>query len=314
MLIFFAATLFVSAFLLFLVQPMIGKMILPQLGGTPQVWNTCMMFFQLMLLAGYAYSHNVTSKLPVKKQLFVHLIMLLLPVVVLLIPALMFERPFYVGGFGAEGGGNPILDTLILLTIIVGVPFLVVSTTAPLLQRWFNQTGHPAAKDPYFLYGAGNAGSILGLLMYPVAIEYLLGLQEQAWFWFWGYLVLLVMVGGCAFIVGKADRPWFSCPAKMPTLRRRPNRLRAIFPCRRLLRRAQALSQARLPPLEQRGSSAAASSADGAGAVRLFQAPSKDRRSTSRKRWSRKSRTKGLTRSRRCVGCDGSAWLLCQSA
>src|SRR3954447_4421327 len=102
-LVLFSITLFVSAFLLFLVQPMIGKMILPRLGGTPQVWNTCMMFFQTTLLLGYAYTHNVTSRLPVKKQLLAHCVMLLLPLPVLL----AFGRPFYVAGFGAEGGGNP---------------------------------------------------------------------------------------------------------------------------------------------------------------------------------------------------------------
>jgi hypothetical protein len=199
-LIYFAATLFVSAFLLFLVQPMIGKMILPRLGGTPQVWNTCMMFFQMVLLAGYAYTHNITSKLPVKKQLLAHCLVLLLPLLVLL----AFGRPFSVAGFGAEGGGNPIFVTLWLLTLVVGVPFLVVSTTAPLLQRWFHNTGHPASKDPYFLYGASNLGSILGLILYPVAVERWLGLDAQAWFWFWSYLLLAVLVGGCALLVFKA--------------------------------------------------------------------------------------------------------------
>src|SRR5436309_9871450 len=113
-LIYFAVTLFVSDFLLFLVQPMIGKMILPHLGGTPQVWNTCMMFFQTVLLAGYAYTHNVTSKLPLKKQLTVHCLVLLAPIVVLLLPVFLLTngRPFDVAGFGAEGGGNPILVTL----------------------------------------------------------------------------------------------------------------------------------------------------------------------------------------------------------
>src|SRR5262249_48611128 len=179
--------------MLFLVQPMIGKMILPRLGGTPQVWNTCMMFFQTVLLVGYAYTHNITSRLPVKKQLLVHCIVLLLPLPVLL----AFGRPFYVASFGAEGGGNPIFVTLGLLAMIVGIPFLVVSTTAPLLQRWFNHTGHPAAKDPYFLYGASNAGSILGLLLYPALVERFLGLDEQAWFWLYGYVVLALLVAGC---------------------------------------------------------------------------------------------------------------------
>jgi hypothetical protein len=199
-LIYFAVSLFVSAFLLFLVQPMIGKMILPRLGGTPQVWNTCMMFFQTVLLLGYAYTHNITSKLPTKKQLLAHCFVLLLPLPVLL----AFGRPFSVAGFGAEGGGNPIFVTLALLTLIVGLPFLVVSTTAPLLQRWFHNTGHPAAKDPYFLYGASNLGSILGLILYPVLVERYLGLDAQAWFWLWGYILLAVLVAGCALMVMNA--------------------------------------------------------------------------------------------------------------
>jgi len=205
-LIYFAVSLFVSAFLLFLVQPMIGKMILPRLGGTPQVWNTCMMFFQIVLLAGYAYTHNVTSRLPTRKQLLAHCVVLLLPLGVLLGPVLLgfVGRPFPVAGFGAEGGGNPIFATLGLLTGIVGIPFLVVSTTAPLLQRWFHNTGHPAARDPYFLYGASNLGSILGLIMYPVLVERYLDLNEQAWFWLWGYIVLAVLVAGCALLVLKA--------------------------------------------------------------------------------------------------------------
>jgi hypothetical protein len=199
-LIYFSASLFVSAFLLFMVQPMIGKMILPRLGGTPQVWNTCMMFFQTALLVGYAYSHRITSKLPVKKQLAFHCLALLLPIVVLL----MFGRPFSVTGFGAEGGGTPVWNTLGLLSLIVGIPFIIVSTNAPLLQRWFHHTGDPAAKDPYFLYGASNAGSILGLLLYPAVVERYLGLDAQAWAWLIGYLVLAVMVAGCAFFVLKA--------------------------------------------------------------------------------------------------------------
>jgi hypothetical protein len=203
-LIFFAVTLFVSAFLLFLVQPMIGKMILPRLGGTPQVWNTCMMFFQTVLLAGYAYTHNMTSKLPVRRQLIVHSAALLLPILVLFVPAMLYGRPLYVGQFGAEGGGNPIFMTLMLLALIIGIPFLVVSATAPLLQRWFASTGHPAARDPYFLYGASNAGSIIGLLLYPALVESFLGLEAQAWVWSIGYVVLACLVGGCAFMVLKA--------------------------------------------------------------------------------------------------------------
>jgi hypothetical protein len=204
---FFAATLFISAFLLFLVQPMIGKLVLPRLGGTPQVWNTCMMFFQTVLLLGYAYTHTLTSKLPTRRQLVVHGIVLLLPLLVL----------FPWGPFGLlrdwtpPPGANPIFSTLMILGIIVGLPFLVISTTAPLLQRWFAYTGHPAAKDPYFLYGASNLGSMLALLAYPVLIEPLFDLQSPAfslaaqnWLWAAGYVVLAVLIGGCVFMVLQA--------------------------------------------------------------------------------------------------------------
>jgi hypothetical protein len=202
-LIYFAVTLFVSAFLLFIVQPMISKMILPRLGGTPQVWNTCVMFFQTFLLAGYGYTHNLTRRLPLKRQLAIHSCMLLLPIAILFIQA-TFGRPFYIGTFGAEGGGNPIFLTLGYLAMIVGIPFLVVSTTSPLLQRWFNFTGDPASKDPYFLSAASNAGSMLGLLLYPLLVERQLGLDGQAWLWLGLYVVLAVMVAGCAYVVFKA--------------------------------------------------------------------------------------------------------------
>src|SRR5438093_5681633 len=153
-LVMFALTLFVSAFILFLVQPIIGKMILPRLGGTPQVWNTCMVFFQAVLLAGYAYTHWASTRLPLRRQLLVHLIFLLVPLAILLPTPWLPGAPFDVTGFKPLGGVNPIPQTLLLLLQIVGVPFLLVSTSAPLLQKWFVSTGHPASKDPYFLYGA----------------------------------------------------------------------------------------------------------------------------------------------------------------
>jgi hypothetical protein len=199
-LVYFSFSLFASAFLLFMVQPMIGKLILPRLGGTPQVWNTCVMFFQTVLLLGYGYTHNLTNKLPLRRQLAVHSGMLLLPVIVLL----MFGRPFNIGSFGALGGGNPIFQTLGLLAMIVGIPFLIVSTTSPLLQRWFNFTGDKASADPYFLSAASNAGSMLGLLLYPVLVERYLGLEAQAWMWLFVYVGLALLVAGCAYIVSKA--------------------------------------------------------------------------------------------------------------
>ncbi len=213
----YAATLFVSAFILFLVQPMIGKMILPKLGGTPQVWNTCMVFFQTILLAGYAYTHFVSTRLKLKQQLLVHGMLILLPFLVLLpwktwgIP--LPEGPFNLTDWAPELGVNPIPSALYILLMIVGLPFFVVSTTAPLLQKWFSATGHPAARDPYFLYGASNLGSMLGLLLYPAVIEPFCVLHSQALIWTGGFALLVVTVYACiAFVwkpamVGHADEP-----------------------------------------------------------------------------------------------------------
>jgi hypothetical protein len=191
----FAITLFVSAFILFLVQPMIGKMILPRLGGTPQVWNTCMVFFQAALLAGYGYTHTVSTRLPLRRQLMLHALFLIIPFAVLL------PIPFNISGFQPPPGGNPIFYTLFYLSMVVGLPFIVVATSAPLLQKWFAATGHPASKDPYFLYGASNLGSMLALLAYPFVVEPNMLLGNQAWLWMGGYALLLVLVLMCVALV-----------------------------------------------------------------------------------------------------------------
>src|SRR5262245_55413809 len=144
MLLVYALTLFLSALLLFLVQPLIGKLIVPLLGGSPSVWNTCMVFFQAMLLAGYAYAHYSGNWLGERKQAAVHLGVLLLPAVVLPLGIYTALLP--------AGGENPVPGLLLLLVASAGLPFFAVAATAPLLQRWFANTAHPAAHDPYFLY------------------------------------------------------------------------------------------------------------------------------------------------------------------
>jgi hypothetical protein len=192
----FAITLFVSAFLLFIVQPMIGKMILPVLGGTPQVWNTCMVFFQSVLLLGYFYTHATTTYLKPRMQMMLHGCLLIVPLVMMLVMG-----PFSAEGFDPPTGVNPIWFTLFFLAMIVGVPFFVVSTSAPLLQRWFSFSGDPTADDPYFLYGASNLGSLLSLLLYPFFVEPALYLQTQALSWTFGYGVLLVLFAISAALV-----------------------------------------------------------------------------------------------------------------
>ena len=194
-LVLYALTLFAGATLLFVMQPMVGKMILPLLGGTPAVWSTCMVFFQAALLGGYTYAHLSTTKLRLSRQVVLHLVVLALPLAIL---------PLGIDPRRLRGGeADPVLDVLTLLSLSVGLPFLVVSATAPLLQKWFTHTGHPAARDPYFLYAASNLGSMLALLGYPTLVEPRLHLQGSGWLtqtqlWSVGYGVLAGLTALCA--------------------------------------------------------------------------------------------------------------------
>jgi hypothetical protein len=205
----FAVTLFISAFILFLVQPIIGKTILPKLGGTPQVWNTCMVFFQSVLLLGYFYTHAASTRLSLRWQLIIHCLLLFVPFLFLLPLSYLlfggdFSGPFDITKWIPTLGANPIVSTLTILFIVVGIPFFVVSTSAPLLQKWFGSTGHPAAKDPYFLYGASNLGSMLSLVLYPILIEPFMDLTPQKWLWTGSYVLLVVSVLACAAMIWSA--------------------------------------------------------------------------------------------------------------
>ena len=204
MLLAFALTLFTSATLLFLVQPMIGKMILPLLGGTPEVWNTCMVFFQAMLLAGYAYAHATTRWLGVRRQAGLHLVVLLLPILLFAVNSSSGSGPIAINENLIVGGANPILGVLLVLLFSVGLPFFVVSTTSPLLQQWFSSTDHPAAGDPYFLSTASNLGSMLALIGYPVLVEPWLRLGDQRLTWALGYGLYFVLTATCAILLWKS--------------------------------------------------------------------------------------------------------------
>src|SRR4030095_989610 len=186
----FAATIFVSAALLFSVEPMIAKMLLPVLGGTPAVWNTCMVFFQAALLVGYGYALLV-SRWPLRRQLVLQLVLLALASISLPIG---FSSA-WVNSVPATG--NPSLWLLTCLTAIVGLPFFIISSNGPLLQKWFSHANLSTAKDPYFLYSASNAGSLLALLAYPALVEPLLTLRLQSRVWTGLYLLLVVLVGVC---------------------------------------------------------------------------------------------------------------------
>ncbi|MEQ1713445.1 MAG: hypothetical protein ABL908_18885, partial [Hyphomicrobium sp.] len=192
----FTLTTFLSALLLFSIQPMFAKMVLPVLGGSTSVWAVAMVFFQGALLAGYAYAHTLTRLVPARATGFVHLGLYLLAAIVLpiAIPASWGEPP----------PGEPYLWQLGLFTVAVGLPFVAVAANAPLLQAWFARTGHADAKDPYFLYAASNLGSLIALLSYPLVLEPLFGLQALSGVWSIGFGLLAVALALCFWLVRRA--------------------------------------------------------------------------------------------------------------
>jgi hypothetical protein len=192
----FAITLFLSAFLLFLVEPMIAKMVLPVLGGAPMVWNTCVVFFQLMLLAGYAYAHAAARWLNVRWHTAVHALLLAVAVGTL---------PFALRADAAlPAGGHPVPWLLMLLATTIGLPFFALSTNASVLQHWLSRTDHPAGRDPYFLYAASNLGSLLALAAYPTIVEPLLSVRAQTRLWAIGYTEFVALIVACAIVVWRS--------------------------------------------------------------------------------------------------------------
>jgi hypothetical protein len=194
----FSVSMFLSAALLFVVEPMVGKMLTPLLGGTPAVWNTCLVFFQAMLLAGYLYAHAALKFLGRRAQIVVHLALVALP---LMIAGML---PLHLpAGWEPPAESNPVGWVLLLLLVVVGLPFFALSSTTSVMQRWFADLGREEAHDPYFLYAASNAGSLIGLLAYPLLLEPLLRLHTQSWLWSVVYAVFLAMTAGCAVLAWK---------------------------------------------------------------------------------------------------------------
>jgi hypothetical protein len=194
----YATALFLSAALLFLIQPMVAKMILPFLGGSAAVWNTCLFFFQSLLLLGYLYAHFGSSWLGVKWQMVLHLI---------IVAAALYFLPVAIPSLWlARTDSNPANLVLGALLLSVGFPFFVLSANAPLLQKWFSTTGHADARDPYFLYAASNAGSLLGLLAYPLFLEPRLTLAQQSRFWMYVYIGFLAVAVACGWMLRRPSR------------------------------------------------------------------------------------------------------------
>jgi spermidine synthase len=194
----YTATIFTSAFLLFAVQPIFAKMVLPSLGGSPSVWAVSMCFFQAALLAGYCYAHLLDRLVPARIAPVVHVGLMLVALLALPFGLPTGATPPETGTYGWLIG---------VLAVGVGLPFFAVAANAPLLQAWFARTGHPHAADPYFLYGASNVGSLLALLSYPVLIEPTIGLATQAWTWTAGFVVLAALIATCGTAMAMRQRP-----------------------------------------------------------------------------------------------------------
>ena len=184
----YAITIFLGAFLLFQVQPLISRVILPWFGGTPAVWTTAMLFFQVLLLGGYTYAHVVATRLTPRRQVMVHLVVMAVAVALLpILPGVQW-KPTTVE--------HPTAQILLLLAVCVGVPYFVVATTSPLLQAWFSRT-HPG-RSPYRLYALSNVGSLLALLSYPFVVEPRLTTRAQGLSWSAAFVVFVLCVGYCA--------------------------------------------------------------------------------------------------------------------
>ena len=184
----YALTIFSGAFLLFQVQPLMGRYLLPWFGGSPGVWTTCMLFFQVALLAGYAYAHYSSGRLKPRVQAVVHLILLLAALALLPITPGANWKPV--------PGADPTWRILLLLTVCLGLPYIVLSATGPLMQEWYRRL-NPGV-SPYRLYALSNVGSLLALVSYPTFFETTFTRQEQARLWGWGLVVYALACGFCA--------------------------------------------------------------------------------------------------------------------
>ena len=199
----FALSIFLSAFLLFQIQPMIGKFLLPWFGGTPAVWSTAMLFFQALLTGGYAYAYWLIGHIRAERQGKLHAVLLGVAALIVLALGLFWPSPVtpsaaWKPSIGAE---TPILQLFLLLAVSVGLPYFVLASNGPLMQAWFSRLF--PTKSYARLYSLSNVGSLLGLLCYPFLTEPWLTLRAQGWTWALGLVLFAVLVGGLALRVGK---------------------------------------------------------------------------------------------------------------
>src|SRR5467141_1505017 len=192
-LVVYTAAIFVSALLLFSVQPLFTKMVLPRLGGSPAVWSVAMVFFQSLLLAGYAYAHYLMQIRNRMIPVAIHL--------ALLVIALLTLPLSIASGWGEPPTSGYAFWLLGLFAVSIGLPFFALAANNPLLQAWFVRTGHPSGPDPYFLYASSNIGSFLALLSYPVLLEPMFTLRTQNLIWTGGYGLLIVLIASCGVLL-----------------------------------------------------------------------------------------------------------------
>ncbi|CAM5340304.1 Spermidine synthase OS=Afipia felis OX=1035 GN=NCTC12722_01347 PE=4 SV=1 [Afipia felis] len=192
----YTATIFLSALLLFSVQPLFTKMVLPRLGGSPAVWSVAMVFFQSLLLGGYAYAHVLMTLKTRVTPVAIHLVLLAI--------AFTFLPLSIASGWAEPPASGYAFWLLGLFAATIGLPFFALAANNPMLQAWFVRTGHPDGPDPYFLYASSNIGSFLALLSYPVLLEPMLTLHAQNVLWTWGYALLILLIGACGVLLMRA--------------------------------------------------------------------------------------------------------------
>lgn len=192
-LVVYTAAIFTSALLLFSVQPLFTKMVLPRLGGSPAVWSVAMVFFQSLLLGGYAYAHYLMTLKSRTAPVVIHLVLLTVA---------LFTLPLSIaGGWGEPPSSGYAFWLLGLFAVSIGLPFFALAANNPMLQAWFVRTGHPDGPDPYFLYASSNIGSFLALLSYPVLLEPMFSLRTQNLIWTGGYALLIVLIAACGVLL-----------------------------------------------------------------------------------------------------------------
>src|SRR5580700_5992071 len=197
-LVVYTSAIFVSALLLFSVQPLFTKMVLPRLGGSPAVWSVAMVFFQSLLLGGYAYAHFLMQ---IKNR------MVIVAVHCALLVIAFATLPLSIaGGWGTPPSSGYAFWLLGLFAVSIGLPFFALAANNPMLQAWFVRTGHPDGPDPYFLYASSNIGSFLALLSYPVLLEPLFTLRTQNLIWTGGYGLLIVLIAACGVLLLRSPK------------------------------------------------------------------------------------------------------------